>query len=108
MRPSGRLALSIFSLLTLCWPGAAALAGQVDVRAGGSGYRVNVTSLEEQRFATVVRQQHDFSCGSAALATLLTFHYDVDTPEDEVFDAMYAVGDQKSIREVGFSMLDMK
>ncbi|RYF14189.1 MAG: peptidase C39, partial [Oxalobacteraceae bacterium] len=35
-----------------------------------------VTSLIGRRFETVVRQQYDFSCGSAALATLLRYHYD--------------------------------
>jgi predicted double-glycine peptidase len=84
-----------------------ARAGEVEVRAG-SQYRVPVTSLEEARFRTVVRQKYDFSCGSAALATLLTYHYDLATPEQIAFDAMWKVGDQANIREVGFSMLDMK
>jgi predicted double-glycine peptidase len=86
----------------------AAAAGEVDMRLGGSNYNVAVTSLEEARFRNVVRQQYDFSCGSAALATLLTYHYGVQTTETAAFDAMWKVGDQKSITAVGFSMLDMK
>jgi predicted double-glycine peptidase len=75
--------------------------------AGGS-YTVQVTSWRDIPFRTVVRQQYDYSCGSAALATLLHFHYGVPVSEAEVFRAMYSVGDQARIREVGFSMLDMK
>jgi predicted double-glycine peptidase len=56
----------------------------------------------------VVRQQFDFSCGSAALATLLTYHLSNPTPERETFAKMWATGDQKTIRKSGFSMLDMK
>jgi predicted double-glycine peptidase len=59
-------------------------------------------------FRTVVRQQYDFSCGSAALATLLHYHYGLAVNEGSVFQAMYAAGDQQKIQRVGFSMLDMK
>ncbi|MDF0678119.1 MAG: hypothetical protein P0107_03335 [Nitrosomonas sp.] len=33
-------------------------------------------NIQGKSFSTVYRQQFDFSCGSAALASLLTFHYD--------------------------------
>jgi predicted double-glycine peptidase len=59
-------------------------------------------------FRTVVRQQFDYSCGSAAVATLLSFHYATPVNEAAVFRAMWDVGDQARIQEVGFSMLDMK
>ena len=69
---------------------------------------VPVASLEERRFLTVVRQRYDFSCGSAALATLLKYHYDEPRTEEEVFRGMWAEGDRAQIRRVGFSLLDMK
>jgi predicted double-glycine peptidase len=69
---------------------------------------VRVMSWRDIPFRTVVRQQHDYSCGSAALATLLTYHYGVQTTEADAFKAMYEKGDQEKIRKVGFSMLDMK
>ena len=74
----------------------------------GPGGRVGVVSWRDIPFRTVVRQQYDFSCGSAALATLLTHQYGLDTSETDAFTAMYAKGDQAKIRKVGFSMLDMK
>ena len=67
-----------------------------------------VRSFEEERFATVIRQKYDFSCGSAALATLLRYHYGLSQDEEATFRGMWATGDQPQIRRVGFSLLDMK
>ena len=75
---------------------------------GVAHFSVNVTSMAAQRFATTVRQQYDFSCGSAALATLLTYHYHVPVTEAAVFQRMYQDGDQAKIRREGFSLLDMQ
>nr|WP_281501124.1 C39 family peptidase [Erythrobacter sp. F6033] len=65
-------------------------------------------SFAEKRYETVVRQQFDFSCGSAALATLLTYHYDQPQTENDVFGGMWRDGDQEAIQRLGFSLLDMK
>ena len=50
-------------------------AGEVPLfgLAGGNGgeYSVRVRSLKEAKFRSTVRQQYDFSCGSAALATAM-------------------------------------
>jgi len=75
--------------------------------AGGS-YTISVTSWRDIPFRTVVRQQYDYSCGSAAVATLLLHHYGLDVREAQVFQSMYARGDQERIQRVGFSMLDMR
>lgn len=75
---------------------------------GAASFAVPVTSMTESRWDTVVRQKYDFSCGSAALATLLTYHYNRPVGEDDVFREMFAYGDQERIRRSGFSMLDMK
>ena len=86
-----------------------AQAGTVDVRAPPNGaYSLKVTSLKEARFKTTVRQQYDFSCGSAATATLLTYQYGHPVTEAEVFMHMYQTGDQAKIRQRGFSLLDMR
>jgi predicted double-glycine peptidase len=75
---------------------------------GGGSYTVSVTSWRDIPFRTVVRQQYDYSCGSAAVATLLHHHYGVSVSETEVFQSMYERGDQARIQDVGFSMLDMR
>ena len=59
-------------------------------------------------FRRTWHQRYDFSCGSAALATLLTYQYDQPTDEMDIFKAMFEIGDQAQIRTKGFSMLDMK
>lgn len=83
-------------------------AAQVRLNSDTGAATVRVMSWRDIPFRTVVRQEHDFSCGSAALATLLTYHYGLKTTEADTFQAMYAKGDQAKIRKVGFSMLDMK
>lgn len=86
----------------------AAPASTLDVRAPGASYSVPVTSLKEARFRTTVRQQYDFSCGSAATATLLTYQYGRPVSEADVFRQMFASGDARKIRREGFSLLDMR
>lgn len=89
--------------------GGASVAGTVDlpVQVGG-GFHVPVASLKEVKFRATVRQQFDFSCGSAALSTLLTYHYAMPLSEAVVFAEMFANGDQQKIRQEGFSLLDIK
>lgn len=78
------------------------------VTTGAGEYVLPVTSLRESRFMSTLRQQYDFSCGSAAVATLLTHHYGYVITEQRVFEEMFARGDQEKIRKEGFSLLDMK
>lgn len=93
----------------LCGLGLFAVeAAALEIRDGGAGFSLEVASVKELRFQGITRQQYDFSCGSAALSTLLTHHYTDPTSEEDVFEAMFAQGDQDKIRRDGFSMLDMK
>lgn len=88
---------------------AASAVAAGTVAPGSMGYiRVEVTSIKEARFKDVIKQQFDFSCGSAALATLLTYHYEFPVTEMDVFDSMLLFGDERKIRTQGFSLLDMK
>ena len=88
---------------------AAPAAAQVRIGAEmGGPAEIRVISYRDIPFRTVVRQQHDYSCGSAAVATLLTYHYQAPRTEAEVFEAMYAAGDKQRIEAQGFSLLEMK
>ncbi|MEJ2766387.1 C39 family peptidase [Photobacterium sp. MCCC 1A19761] len=71
-------------------------------------YNINVKSYQEKLFGDVYRQQYDFSCGSAAVASLVTYHYGRDTQENSVFEFMFKNGNKEKIEKQGFSMLDMK
>ena len=100
------IAVTISLLLMVTQP---ARAGTMMVTgSSGGSFSVKVTSIKEARFSSTIKQQYDFSCGSAALATLLTYHYQTPVSEQEVFKAMYDIGDQQKIRTHGFSLLDMK
>lgn len=99
--------LALLLLASAAWPvhaqGPALVPG-----FGGETLRVPVRSLASMRTGATVLQQYDFSCGSAAVATLLTHHYGHAVSEQDVLNAMYATGDQAKIRKDGFSLLDMK
>ncbi|WP_380878497.1 hypothetical protein ACFB49_17180 [Sphingomonas sp. DBB INV C78] len=71
-------------------------------------FTLPVKSMVERRYLTIVRQQYDFSCGSAALATLLHYHYGDPQNEKTIFVGMWKEGDRQQIRRYGFSLLDMK
>jgi len=77
------------------------------IQSGGA-FSVPVNSMRDVRFINTLRQKYDFSCGSAALATLLTHHYSYSISEQDVFQEMYERGDKAKIRREGFSLLDMK
>lgn len=83
-------------------------AGSLQLQGVAGRFSVPVKSLNEKRWDAVVRQKYDFSCGSAAVATLLTYHYDRPIAEDSVFKAMFTIGDRQRIQQHGFSLLDMK
>jgi predicted double-glycine peptidase len=87
----------------------AAWAGSVVIPGADSGtLNVKVMSLKERQFRLTVRQKLDFSCGSAALSTLLTYHYGDPVDEPTIFKAMWDNGDHQKIRREGFSLLDLK
>jgi|AGTN01.1.fsa_nt_gi Predicted double-glycine peptidase len=91
-----------------CWSVEEARAGETVLTFGAGTVSVPVVSMKEARFKGVVRQEHDFSCGSAALATLLTHHYGRPTTERDAFESMYAAGNHEAIQRFGFSMADMQ
>lgn len=89
-------------------PGVAQTQFVVPTMPGG-GFFVDMSTMLDRRFFSVVRQRYDFSCGSAALATLLRYHYGVRNADEELtFSGMWEHGDQAAIRKLGFSLLDMK
>jgi predicted double-glycine peptidase len=78
------------------------------VGIGGVAVTMSVESFQEKKSAATVGQQYDFSCGSAALATLLSYNYGIPTSERDVFNDMIEHGDKKVIAATGFSLLDIK
>lgn len=79
----------------------------------GSGLRIDIApkSMKDLRDQNLVRQVQDYSCGAAALATLLTYGLNDPTTEEQVLADLFAQlsGDDVTSRQkTGFSLLDMQ
>jgi uncharacterized protein len=87
-------------------------AAEVPVRLNafseGGAVIKKVKSMKELRLRQVVPQTLDYSCGAAALATLLRYHFGHQVTETDAILGMFKHGEQEKIRRRGFSMLDMK
>jgi hypothetical protein len=93
--------------LLVIGPGLAE-AGAVSPRSGTMPVRHTLKELRDQY---VVKQQLDYSCGAAALATLMTYYFGDETSEQEVLKLLLArlTQHEQTLREKrGFSLLDLK
>ncbi|AXM94730.1 C39 family peptidase [Pseudomonas plecoglossicida] len=80
----------------------------LSVLPGGAVIYKPIQSIRERKFADLVQQKTDFSCGAASLATILRQAYWLDVDEQQVIEGMLANADHDMVRTQGFSMLDMK
>ena len=101
----------LWSMVLMLFMAQAATAAEVrfsGVSAFGGLYTTRVVTLHEAKYKNLVRQNTDYSCGAAALATILKYGYGIDAGEEVVMEGMLKVGNAEVIRSKGFSMLDMK
>lgn len=77
-------------------------------RLGSVPVRKQVTTMRELRFRELMPQRYDFSCGSAALGSLLRYGYGIEISETELIKQMLVGADPQTVVRNGFSMLDMK
>lgn len=109
---AGAALIAILLLLSLSMAAApqaeAAVVGFTGVIPGLSLYRKQVVSMRGERFVGMIRQHTDFSCGAAALATILRYAYGRPVGERVVLEGMLRVSDQALVRRRGFSLLDIK
>lgn len=106
---STRALCCLMSLLLL--PAGATRAGDVafsGVLPNGAVFTQTVESMQERRFRNMVRQHTDYSCGAAALATILRYAYNLDADEGTVIEGMMGVSDPELVHQRGFSLLDIK
>ncbi|NIE78429.1 C39 family peptidase [Pantoea sp. Tr-811] len=80
----------------------------LSVIPGGGVVFKPLQSVRERKFVDLVQQKTDFSCGAAALATILRQAYWLDVDETHIIEGMLENADQNLVRTQGFSMLDMK
>lgn len=116
----GRLSLTIVLIVGLVGSEAqgAGISLLLDSGAGGLnlGSRVNkrVKSLLEIRQDRVILQNLDYSCGAAALATVLRHGFGLDVTERELISLIFVFGQtpkagiKKYFKRQGFTLLDLK
>jgi len=91
--------------------GSVAPAAEPEAGASRSSLGVKRHSLKELRDRYVVKQRLDYSCGAAALATLMRYYFGDATSEHDVLRLLVARldADERRVREMrGFSLLDLK
>jgi predicted double-glycine peptidase len=67
--------------------------------------------MKDLRDQNLVRQQFDFSCGAAALATILRYGFGEEVTEAQVLAELFEQlpdAEQDARREAGFSLLDLQ
>ena len=79
-----RLTLILLSALSL-------FGGDVPIIEKETTIDVPVTSWSEIRNKDVVKQQYDFSCGAASMATILNHFYNLNVNEKEVVNSVLAL-----------------
>ena len=78
------------------------------VLPNGALFNQQVESMQERKFRNLVRQHTDYSCGAAALATILRYAYNLEADEATVIEGMMGVSDPELVHQRGFSLLDIK
>ena len=89
----------------------AAPPGGLPLRAGSIRIQKALRSWKAIRQANVVMQSRDYSCGSAALATLMRYYFDDDKTEADILENILGFLTPEEITERqqnGLSMLDLK
>lgn len=70
---------------------------------------VTIKPQEVLKFRNIVHQAYDYSCGSAALVTVVNSYLGIDISEKDAMEGMMAHGErEKIVARRGFSLLDMK
>ncbi|WP_460228479.1 C39 family peptidase, partial [Bacillus cereus] len=70
---------------------------------------VKIKPAIEDQFRGIVRQAYDYSCGSAALTTLLNGYVGTQLTEQQTMNGLLKFGEtEKIIERRSFSLLDMK
>lgn len=62
------------------------LAGNVQLVPGV--FQIETSSYLEQKYSNVIRQEKDYSCGAAAVATLFTYQLEIPVTEEEFLTKM--------------------
>lgn len=71
--------------------------------------REDINSFSKEKFRNIIKQEHDFSCGSAALATILNYYLNENLSEKQIIRGLMEFGDVEQIKKLrAFSLWDMQ
>ncbi len=101
---------SVVVALVLLLLGQSSQAANIGI---GSGTRIDVPlkSMKDLRDEKLVKQRFDYSCGAAALATILRYGFGDEVTEREILVDLFDLlsKDEKRLRrKEGFSLLDLQ
>ncbi len=96
--------------LGLLSPGPSARAASIDA---GTGLRIEIPlkSMKDLRDQRLVKQRFDYSCGAAALATVLRYGFGDEVTERDILTELFDLlpEDEEGLRrKEGFSLLDLQ
>jgi len=75
---------------------------------GAGIVNVQTSSVLDEKFVNIVRQTTDYSCGASAVATILRYAYNQPATEANTIRGLLFVSDPATVRQRGFSLLDIK
>jgi uncharacterized protein len=79
------------------------------VGGGVAPEEARIEPYSEFKYRNIVRQAYDYSCGSAALVTVLNNYLGIAVTEQQAMEGMLEHGErEKIVARRGFSLLDMK
>lgn len=79
--------------------------------AGNVSFEKKLVTWKDIRDRNIVMQRFDYSCGAAALATLMNFYFKDDVKEADILNGVLdslSEDETENRRENGFSLLDLK
>ncbi|MFZ5993780.1 MAG: C39 family peptidase [Thermodesulfobacteriota bacterium] len=110
MRKQSKNAFLTGIFILFCALHSSAWGGTVVVRMMYRGPAIykKVISLREKKFIKIVPQSKDYSCGAAAMATILSYQFGKETSEADAMQGLLEVADLEVVKKKGFSLLDLK
>ena len=105
--------LTVLFILILLFSGCADISTSHSTFLHNGNFRVkkSIKTWQELRERNVVMQKHDYSCGAAAIATLMRYYFQDAVSEKEILDDITGNFNEVELnkrKEKGFSLLDLK
>ena len=104
-----------FQFFLLTWGAIAlnsvSLSAQISIGAEGLRADRPMRSMKDLRDENLVKQRFDFSCGAAALATMLRYGFGDNVSERQILIDLFtglSEDDKRTAERTGFSLLDLQ